>query len=146
MARAPRAANRKPKTERQQRVPLGTPQAKLAVEPRSGYMRRWINDKPGRIQKALAGGYQHVTQVVESDEEKRSENISAVVGVNEDGTPMRAFLMEIPQRLYDQDQKAKEAEIAKIDDTIRRGNVRKADPKDRNAFYVPSEGISVRTD
>ena len=50
------------KAERKKRTPLGVPRQKLAVTGRQGYKRRWINDRDGRIQQALEGDYQFVSQ------------------------------------------------------------------------------------
>ena len=47
--------------EARERVPLGTHRRKLSVDhyniPKDK-VTRWVNDRPGRIAQALAGGYQ----------------------------------------------------------------------------------------
>ncbi len=146
MPRAPRQQDRDGK-DRKERIPLGTPQAKLTVPERRGFYRRWINDTPGRLLRAEQAGYSFVPDETQGeDEEGRKMAKSALVGTKEDGSPLYAFLMELPQELYDQDQKAKQKPLDEFDEALRRGNIRGADEQDTNAFYVPEEGISVRTD
>ncbi|MDH3914495.1 MAG: hypothetical protein OEU09_24735 [Rhodospirillales bacterium] len=146
MPRAPREEDRDEKG-RSERIPLGTPQSKLAVPERAEFYRRWINDTPGRIQRAEQAGYSFVADMTqEKDEEGNLTAMSALVGSKEDGSPLYAFLMEIPLELYNEDQKAKQKPLDEFDDALRRGNIRGADERDNSAFYVPEEGISVRND
>ena len=131
---------------RQERVPLGTPQPKLTLPPRLGYVRRWVNDTPGRIQHALRGGYEHILDEIQEGEEARASYRKEIVGSHQDGSPMLAYAMEIPEKFYRQDQKEKQKPLDEFDKALKAGNIRGADLKDSKAFYVPNEGISVRTD
>ena len=42
------------------RVPLGSAAPRLDTTQRPGYVRRWVNDSYGRIERAKKGGYNHV--------------------------------------------------------------------------------------
>lgn len=130
---------------RVKREPLGTPRLKLAARVPNGMKGRWVNDTPGRIQDALAGGYSFIAD----DGTKTMDRAGAThrrVGVAEGGASLTAYLMAIPTVLYDEDQKAKQDLIDETDRQIKHGNIRRADRKDSEAFYVPQAGISVRQD
>lgn len=127
------------------RVPLGTPRQKLQSDQRKGHVRRWVNDTPGRLAQAKLAGYEHVLERADAD--GSGQYRSAIVGTNDIGGPLKAYLMEIPREFYEEDQKAKQDAIDEVDKTILRGNIRGADPKDSaEHFYKSEEGISVRTD
>lgn len=133
-------------TGRKARIPLGVPQPKLAVPGRKGFVRRWINDSPGRILRAQEADWMPVMDEIQSQEEGRAVGRHALVGSKEDGSPLYAYLMEIPEDLYNEDQRAKQKPLDDFDDALKRGNIRGADERDNSAFYVPKEGISVRND
>ena len=146
MSREEREESREPEG-RKARVPLGTPKQRLAAPVRAGFKRRWVNDVPGRVQHAIDGGYTHVrVKAPDESDADRTINRKEVVGTKQDGSALTAYLMEIPEKFYKEDQKTKMAEIDKVDETIQRGNIRGADPEDTKRYYVPSEGISVKTD
>jgi hypothetical protein len=93
------------------RRPLGRREAKLAAPKREGYYRRYINDTPGRIESAIAGGYTFV-------QDKAGRNWERIVDRNDRGGGLSAFLMEIPLELYNADFEAKQAELDIIDEQI----------------------------
>ncbi len=128
---------------RQKRKPLGVPVQRLQADVPTGMTGRWANDTPGRIQRALEGGYQFISsdgEVVQSREGCRSE----IVGTGRDGGAMRAFLMAIPTVLYEEDQRAKAALNKERMTAIKRGEPSQAADQDKRAFYTPSEGITLR--
>lgn len=96
---------------RRTRVPLGMKQTALAAEQRPGYVRRWVNDTSGRLQQAEDGGYTFVSSDQTAKSTDVGARISRVVGKNENGEGMRAYLMEIPQEWYDEDQRAKQKPV-----------------------------------
>lgn len=133
-------------TGRRKRIPLGTPQQKMARPENKGYFRRWVNDTAGRVQRASQeDSYRHVRVEGSEDGRKEREPERMVVGTNEDGTPRVAYLMEKPMSHYKEDQAEKQAPLDEFDKVLRRGNIVGADERDKDGFYVPSEGISVRT-
>lgn len=146
---AERYRNSEKRIERDQRVPLGAPRLKLKVEEKPGLVRRWINDKDSRLLYAEEGGYRFVERLKEvgtpdviPGNTDLGSRTSKVVGSNEDGTPLRAYLMEIDQDAYAQDQESKEATLLATEDTIRNGNL---DGKAADGRYIPTEGIRMRT-
>lgn len=147
-ARAPRGNARmredsRPQTRdgegRRARVPLGIAQLKLRAGRREGYRRRWINDKPGRLDAALAAGYEFAQDGVAGSTNPGSR-ISRPVDVNEDGSPRSAYLMEIPEEFYREDFAAKQAALDETDAAIRAGNIQGKSGQDGR--YVPDVGIT----
>ena len=110
------------------RVPFGQQALKLDYEQREGYQRRWINDTPGRIRRAMQGGWVHV-----------EENGKPVdYGVSSGG--LKAFLMEIPNEFYDEDFEQKQEKLNEVDDQVYRGT-HKQEAGDKR--YVPPGAIKV---
>lgn len=127
--------------ERKKRVPLGVPRAKLAVNKRTGYVRRWINDRDGRIIRAKEGGYNFVksedAEFVDSDV-CNTNTISKVV--DSDGT--KAFLMEISEQFYEEDQIEKRNFVDRTEEALRKGEDSHGTPG-RDGRYIPKEGIKI---
>lgn len=128
-------------TGRAERIPLGVRRQRLEAPQRAGFVRRWVNDWPGRLVAAKSAGYSFVYIEAEEEGSRRSET----VGVNEDGSPLLAYLMEIKESFYRQDQEAKENDIAAQESTISRGATQgPVDAKDQGNFYVGSEHRGIR--
>lgn len=139
--------------QRQERIPLGKRFSKLTVPNRQGYQRRWLNDKPGRIEDAKNGGWSLVDdpslKVGNSSDDGNSELGSAVsrtVGVHEGGGQMRAYLMEIPQNMYNEDQQNKSTRRINVEKSIIRGddqyNIRDERGREQRG-YVPLSGNQI---
>lgn len=132
--------------ERTKRVPLGVPRSKLAVPQRQGYKRRWINDdNKGRLQNAKEGGYTHVVDPnlrvgEDGTADQPDSRVSRIVGKRDDGKPLRAFLMEIPSELYQEDQASKQSALDEVDRAIRKGRLRSDGEEHR---YVPDDGRGI---
>lgn len=131
------------------RFHFGVPQAKLqpACELDPAFHYHWINDIPGRVEMALASGYQFVVKteitltpgVVPRDSDPGS-HVSAIVGSQEGGDPLRAYLMKIPLELYEESQGIIQQRIDRVDEAIRQGKT--SGQEDKN-FYVP-KGSPIR--
>jgi len=67
--------------ERRRRRSFGTPESRLAVPEREGYVRRWVNDTPGRVAMFEESGY---TPVLNKD-------ISGLGRLNEQVTHSDSF-------------------------------------------------------
>jgi hypothetical protein len=92
----------------------------------AGFVTRWVNDADGRVQSALAGGYNFVLP-----DEARSVGATEIHQGNTDvggkvskvvsrGEPIiRAYLMKIEKEYYDEDQQAKEQGNMKVDEALR---------------------------
>ena len=124
---------RKPKDEK--RVPLGKRQGQLGYATREGYVRRWVTDKGSRIQAAIGGGYDFVT-------ENDGTRVARPVGSQEGGRGLTAYLMEIPDEFYSDDFWEKQAKIDETDEQIMNGTLN-LQPGDLR--YVPKDAISIRT-
>lgn len=125
---------------RKERVPIGVPEKKWSCPVNDGYHYRVFNDnwmtRPGNIQKAKAAGYEFVDS--ESDRQKPQ-----IVGTNDNGTAITGYLMRIPQEIFDEDQKAKQKEVDRIDEQIKAGSLQQS-AGDRR--YIPSTGIKISAD
>lgn len=136
------------KAKRKERIPLGNARLKLTAPVKEGKKRRWINDVGGRLDMAQQGGYEFVTdsnlQIGEAGTDGNQDlgtRISRVVGTREDGQPMQAYLMEIDEDLYNEDQAAKARKLDEVDNEIRRGNIKR---EKNDARYIPKEGITYK--
>lgn len=132
------------KTDRKKRIPMGGRRLKLAGPERKGYHRHWFNDVGNRVSDALAAGYTFVHDEATLDGTEGNELATRkrqAVGTQESGHPLYAFLMEIPERLYREDQAAKQAEIDETEDAIRRGIA--PGQESQTHQYIPSGGISI---
>ena len=121
------------RVHRSSRVPFGAPVQRFNTPQNDGFHYRVFNDnwkkEPGRIQRAMAAGYEVV-------EHERSGETS---GTNDDGSEIKGVLMRIPQELYDQDQELKHREIDKVDEQIHRGKFQTEGPT-----YLPGGGITTQ--
>lgn len=133
------------------RVPFGARRSKLQLSDeeamaldKKGYVMRWINDRDGRIERALAGGYEYVkpeeaTSVGSTEIGQGNTDLGGKVSkVVSRGEPIiRAYLMKIKKKYYEEDQAAKEAVNAKVDEALGKGQAGGANVE--NA-YLPDEG------
>lgn len=120
------------RVSRENRKPFGSQTQKLAFKKRPGYFHYWFNDTPGRIKMALDAGYTHVL------DETTQKPINLVVGVTQQGAPLTGFLMEIPEEWHAEDMAANEKINQEKEDTIRRGQVEAADPRERDSHFTNS--------
>lgn len=144
MSRAPRESTRE-ESGRNTRVPLGVARSKLTVAGRTGYVRRWINDYDGRLQNAQDGGYEFVQneavkQIGDADIDNENRDMGARVSrVVDKTTGQRAYLMEIKEEFYQEDQKTKVKKVEETDRRIRKGKLEEVD-----GGYVPDEGRGIQ--
>lgn len=115
-----------------------------------GYHMHILNDYPGRIDTALSNGYEFVTPDeidgvgvnVVSRNTDIGDKIRFLVGKNDQGLPLYAYLMKIRQEWYDEDLREQQQKVDVIDDAIRRGKTPGTTPE---GFYVPKDGIKMST-
>jgi hypothetical protein len=126
---------------RRKRVPLGVPRARLNVNKKKGYVRRWVNDRDGRILRAQEGGYNFAKrdEVDFIDSDVCNEDRICKV-VSPDGT--KAYLMEISQEFYDEDQAEKKKLVDATEEALRSGSDAHGAPG-RDGRYIPQEGIKI---
>lgn len=121
--------------ERTVRVPFGGPRLRLQLSAadrkefdRRGMVPRWFNDQDGRIAQAEGAGYQFVTPkqvtslgsgAIHGGNANVGSKVSLVVSKGE--PIINAYLMEIKKEFYDEDQAAKEAVNAQVDEALALG-------------------------
>lgn len=131
-----------------ERYHFGLPQGKLQVwnqDPEYHY--HWINDTPGRVEMALASGYEFVSKgsitllpgVTPKDSDP-GERVSTVVGSLENSAALRAYLMRTPLALYEENQRKLQERSDAMDTAIRSG---RTTGQEGGNFYVPS-GTPIR--
>ena len=138
------------KPGRKERIPFGAARQKLSVASKEGKVRRWVNDVGGRCQLAGDGGYEFVTDddlkigetSIGSGNQALGSRVSRIVGTQPDGSPLVAFLMEIDEEFYKEDQEEKQKKIDLVDAQIQRGNIE--GHVGRDGRYIPKEGITYK--
>lgn len=135
---------------RRKRVPLGSPRRKLEVPKKEGKVRRWVNDKGSRLLMAQEGGYNFVEDdITPGDPDVKNQNrdlgskVCAAVGTKDDGSPMYAYLMEIDEETYMQDQEEKQEELNIVENALRRGQDQQG-TVGVDGRYVPKDGITIK--
>lgn len=122
------------------RRPLGAFAQKLALPERPGYHRHWFNDTPGRIDEAEANGWAFVR------DRDGKDPISRVVGTGRDNSALKAYAMELPAVLWQEDIDAKHAEAKSRIDGIKASPFRskpgEAKAADKGKFYSPQEDVA----
>jgi hypothetical protein len=106
--------------KRPKRVPVGVRNI-LTAPKREGYVRRFVNDTPGRISQFEAAGYTTVKESVNVGDPSagKSKHPGAITSVPA-GSGVNAVLMEIRKDLYDEDQARKQAQIKMSENDITR--------------------------
>lgn len=90
----------------------------LRYPKRPGFKRRVVNDSPGRIKQFEDNGWEVVRgdetggQTTARDPKKPGTAVTKIVGPGQEG-PTTGVLMEIPEEIYNEDQKRKHDEITK---------------------------------
>lgn len=102
----------------------------LAYPKRPGFVRRVVNNVPGRIQQFEDRGWSVVTgdetggPLSAADPTKPGSAVTRVVGTGKDG-PITGVLMEIPEEIYAEDQWAKQEGIDATEDALEQDLKRK---------------------
>lgn len=102
-----------------------------------GWHRRYVNDDADRIGRMLEQGYTIASDRdgSKSDKTGMGAEVSAFAGTQVNGAAMRAVLMEIPDEIYQDDQRAKFRAIDETEAGIRSGKVAGASPDDQAKIY-----------
>jgi hypothetical protein len=122
------------------RVPFGgfRLRTQLSKEDMLGFKKRrmvtrWFNDEPGRLERALAGGYNFVKPeyatslgqgALHGDGNDPESNARVSMVVNRGEPIIRAYLMEISKKFHDEDKAAKEKVNAQVDEALAIGGSR----------------------
>lgn len=121
---------------KRQAAPQG--QVKLSIPNRVGWVRRWVNDEPGRLELMRNKGWEFVKNP------STGENWMIVVDrkITEKGG-RKGYVMEIPLQFYAEDQDAKSESLDEVEKAIYGGR-HNEEPDDKR--YVPKETpIEVKT-
>ena len=121
---------------RRPRVPMGGRRQKLQLSQEdakalkdAGWTPRFVNDKDGRVQQAIAGGYQFVTpeeapSIGQHSLTKGSDDLNGKVSMivtKGEAEPMHGFLMKIRTEYYEEDQRDKEKVNIAYDEALNAG-------------------------
>lgn len=99
---------------------------KLGARPIPGYHLCWINDTGTNIEQNRSMGYEFVTRaeqgvpMVPGQPEDLGNHVRRPVGTQEDGSPMYAFLMKIPDLLFEEGMRSIDARNKAVQDSLRR--------------------------
>lgn len=109
-----------PKSARRRRASTGGFKQKLQAPERKGYVRRWVNDEPGRIQAMQELGYDFAKADTPTD--GMGTRITRHAGKSEGGAAMQTFLMECRADDYELGVREKEEALKPFEEAIRRGD------------------------
>jgi hypothetical protein len=109
------------KEESRKRIPLGTRNV-LTAPKRTGFVRRFVNDKGDRIQRFKDAGYSIVEEDIQVGDEKIGKPNQLGSSVSSQGDGQRKVLMEIPEEFYNEDQKIAQDKITAIEKEINRNS------------------------
>ena len=121
-------SNHKPLANRPKRTPLHQ-RGRLAVTASPGYIPRWVNDEPGRIDAFLSAGYRLVPKI-NDDSVRYAEDgsnlgsfTSKVVNRDREARANVAYLMEITEELYKEDQISKQSIVDRSEEAVQPSRV-----------------------
>lgn len=126
---------------------LGGLHVKTKAPERDGYYRRWIADRPGRLEEAQAAGYSYVidprAEIGERPDDISKQTgldsrVSMRVGTHQDNTPMTAYLMEMPLEWWQENQQIKESHL-KAKEASAKSNTEGWSPQDQQHQYIPGK-------
>ena len=117
-----------------------------------GYHLHILNDVPGRLQTAIDNGYEFVTpeevggvsSSVVSRNTDIGDKVRYLVGRDDAGGPLYAYLMKQHMDWYLEDQAKIQNKNDMVDDAIRRGTNSK-EGYSPDGFYSPKGGIKLQT-
>lgn len=118
----------------------------LLAAQRPGFVRRWVNDEKGKLDRRQDQGYTFVGEGAENEPfEATSDDIgsrkSQRVGVTDDKQPLRAYLMEIPEDFYKQDQQEK---ARRTDAKTRSASTEATSDSPGSKAYIPEGGSQFK--
>jgi len=119
---------RRPKKSK--RIPLSEQRDQLTVAGKeAGYVYRWVNDIPDRVNKFKLAGYDVVTTPVTVGDPSVEQGLNTTSSVVEKavGGRTKAILMRIPEEWYDEDQAVKQKAVDASEEAMRRDQQAKSD-------------------
>jgi len=124
------------------RIPVG--QRDVLTAPKNpGYVRRFVNAEPGRIERFQAAGYRIVEDEPIGDPALGAGTPIGSSANKHVGGGQRAVLMEIQEDWYNEDQLAKAAKIKALEDTIQSDVDQESKGLTKQLGGKPLAGISI---
>jgi hypothetical protein len=127
------------KPARRRRASLTALQTKLAAPARPGYVRRWVDNDPSRIQAMQELGYEPV-QDKDIPTDGLGTRAQRFGGKRANGEPQHLVLMETPESDYAQGIREKEESLKPFEDALRAGRDTQGrlqdtyEPRDRSSL------------
>ena len=110
----------KPVEQSRNRIPLGSRNV-LTAPKRPGFVRRIVNDIGDRVKMFQEAGYNIVNDGTDVGDPKIGKPTQLGSNTNPHvGSGQKAFLMEIPEEYYKEDQERKQKEISEVENQIKR--------------------------
>ncbi len=140
-------------SRRQERIPIGQ-RNRLTAPKRPGYVRRFVNTTPGRVQMFEDAGYQMVTDqtydpenpgVVKIGDRTSGATPMGSAVVEDVGGGQQAVLMEIREDWYNEDQAKKARRLDEMEAQIKRRPTKSGhygSVKMESAMTPPPEDVS----
>lgn len=122
---------------------------KLGARPIKGYHLCWINDTGTNVEENMAIGYTCVTRAEQGvpmlpgqTSDNLGDSIRRPVGTQEDGSPMYAYLMKIPDLLFSEGMRNIDARNKAVQDSLRRTfkqarGLGESRDEEAGVFYAP---------
>ena len=135
------------------RLPMSVPTRRLEVPEIPGYSLHWFVDRPGRINRALQGGYEFVDpdeielnnfgladDALKTGNSDLGSRVSVYGGVSETGGAERLYLMKIKREWWLKDQELIADRNEKVAASLRGGRIaaEQEQPGDAEQRYVRS--------
>lgn len=134
--------------ERVRPAGFGGPRLKLSVFGEiPGYHLYWENDEDGAVEQLLHEGFEFVEPSEVSmqshivADKDLANRISRFVGKKADGSPLRAYLMKIPEDLWQEREAYRYAQADERDQAIRAGAI----APDSGRYRLKNAGIALDT-
>lgn len=116
----------------------------------NNYVYRWVVDRPGRIEQlTVHDDYDFVVKDEIKDDPRQTgggTRIERHAGTDQNGQPMRAYLVRKPKDYYVKDKAAEQADLSKRMAAIKRGRTPDEQGKSisDDGMYVPRGGIVIQ--
>jgi hypothetical protein len=110
-------ASRAEQTDRPTRVPLHR-QNIIKANTREGYVRRMVNDVDDRVERFKLAGWTPVEGERVGDAHAADPSSVGSMTTKSVGGGTKAVLMEIPQEIYDTDQKDKQGRVDALESAM----------------------------
>jgi len=127
----PTEKQRAEKVHKRDRVPVGGQRQKTQLSEvdldkfaEDGFVVRWFTDAAGRVQAAVAGGWDFVKpeeamSIGQHSLHAENSDLGSKVSIVADREGTRQVLMKIEKEYFDEDQAAKEERNALVDQALR---------------------------